>query len=298
MTDGDTSRTLTLAELGQASFGSPLGPDIWLYEGQMTADINQFYPVRFDALLVVMVHSGVATMQVDVGKYRLEPNSMGFLRPGSYLTGFEAEGEEPLVVTVLGCTERLEDRIATTLDDIQPLLIKGYMDPVMKLKPGSTQALTPYIDLLKVVAANSTDNGNLSRKAACIFKAAIYEIIDRRVTDSSSNLSGRNREITAHFLYLLGRNFRLHRDVEFYASQMSITPKHLSAVLKAVYGTTASDWIEDYVVREAKILLCQTSLSIKEISLRLNFTSQAFFGKYFRNATGIPPTEFRRQHKS
>lgn len=297
MSDSQLSRIITFADLSKSAFGTPLGPDLWLYEGMVGENMNQFYPVRFDALLVMLVHSGRACMGVDVRKYHLEPNTLGVLRPGCYLTSFEIEGDGPLTATVLGCTEKVEDRIAPTLDDIMPLLLKSHIDPVMKLKDGGVEALKPYIDLLKTVAGNSADNTLLAKKAACLFKAAIYEVMDKRVTDPEHSFSGRNREISAHFLFLLGQHFRHHRDLEFYASKMSITPKHLSTVLKAEYGLTAGKWIEDYVVREAKILLTQTSMQIKDVATRLNFSSQAFFGKYFRNATGISPSEFRSQNK-
>ncbi|MGM9864416.1 MAG: helix-turn-helix domain-containing protein, partial [Lepagella sp.] len=66
------------------------------------------------------------------------------------------------------------------------------------------------------------------------------------------------------------------------------------AVLKRAFGRTASDYREMYVVREAKIMLTSTSLRIKEIATRLSFSSQAFFGKYFRHATGVSPSEYRR----
>lgn len=65
-------------------------------------------------------------------------------------------------------------------------------------------------------------------------------------------------------------------------------------MLKATSGKTAGDWIELYVVREAKILLSNSSLRIKEIASRLHFSSQAFFGKYFRNITGMSPSDYRR----
>lgn len=47
------------------------------------------------------------------------------------------------------------------------------------------------------------------------------------------------------------------------------------------------------MIMEAKQLLLNTDLTVQQISLELNFSSQSFFGKYFRNATGVSPKKYR-----
>ena len=74
-----------------------------------------------------------------------------------------------------------------------------------------------------------------------------------------------------------------------------MTPKYLSLLVKNVSNRTAGEWIDNYVVLEAKALLSSSTLSIQEISDRLNFTNQSFFGKYFKQHVGISPTEYRKK---
>lgn len=59
---------------------------------------------------------------------------------------------------------------------------------------------------------------------------------------------------------------------------------------------TAGEWIENYVTMEAKMLLKTTDLTIQQISAQLNFANQSFFGKYFKNQTGMSPTDYRREN--
>ncbi|MFR3101268.1 MAG: helix-turn-helix domain-containing protein, partial [Parabacteroides distasonis] len=66
-------------------------------------------------------------------------------------------------------------------------------------------------------------------------------------------------------------------------------------LVKNVSNRTAGEWIDNYVVLEAKALLSSSTLSIQEISDRLNFTNQSFFGKYFKQHVGISPTEYRKK---
>ena len=79
----------------------------------------------------------------------------------------------------------------------------------------------------------------------------------------------------------------------FYAKELEITTKHLGRTIKAQTGFTASEWLDRLVVLEAKVLLKSTSMTIQQIAEELNFSSQSFFGKYFKNLVGISPKEFR-----
>ena len=103
----------------------------------------------------------------------------------------------------------------------------------------------------------------------------------------------RKEDVFYRFLLLVEANFQMERSVNFYADSLNITPKHLSAVAKETSGHTAGEWIDSYVVMEAKMLLNNSELSIQEISTRLNFANQSFFGKYFKHHTGMSPRAYR-----
>ena len=55
-----------------------------------------------------------------------------------------------------------------------------------------------------------------------------------------------------------------------------------------------TDWIDDYVTLEIKLMLKNTTKSIKEIAQELNFSSQSFLGKYFKDRVGVSPKEYRK----
>ena len=57
----------------------------------------------------------------------------------------------------------------------------------------------------------------------------------------------------------------------------------------------ASKIIDEAIIRKAKELLKLPDISILEVSERLNFVSQSFFGKYFKRRLGISPKEYRRE---
>lgn len=91
----------------------------------------------------------------------------------------------------------------------------------------------------------------------------------------------------------LTKHYMQERSVGFYAGQLHLTPKYLTTIIRKTSGRTAAEWIDDYVVLEAKNLLKYSTMSIQEIAYCLNFPNQSFFGKYFRNHTGMPPSAYR-----
>ena len=104
-------------------------------------------------------------------------------------------------------------------------------------------------------------------------------------------------KLSKNFIVLVDRYHRQKRFLDFYAERLGVSSKHLSRTAKRYTGIASVDWIEHYTISDAKILLRTTNLSIKEIAERLNFSSQSFFGKYFKKYEGISPKDFRRRYR-
>jgi AraC-like DNA-binding protein len=85
--------------------------------------------------------------------------------------------------------------------------------------------------------------------------------------------------------------------VSNYAKKLCITAKHLSAVVKNVSGQSPTDIINSYVILDAKISLTTTDMTIQEISARLHFPNQSFFGRYFKQHTGLSPRQYRKNQQ-
>ena len=74
---------------------------------------------------------------------------------------------------------------------------------------------------------------------------------------------------------------------------MALTPKYMSLMVRNFSGRNALEWLNEYVVLEAKLMLNYTNMTIQEISYRLNFPTQSSFGKYFKQQVGISPKQYR-----
>ena len=112
--------------------------------------------------------------------------------------------------------------------------------------------------------------------------------------DSASvSQSSRTKVIFDRFMRLVMEYHTQHRSVGFYAERLCLTPKYLSKIIKSASGRSAPEWIDSYVILEAKNLLKYSTTPIKEIVFKLNFPNQSVFYKFFKAHTGMTPTEYR-----
>ena len=81
--------------------------------------------------------------------------------------------------------------------------------------------------------------------------------------------------------------------VGYYADKMCVTPKYLSKIVKEASGRSVPEWLSELLILDAKNMLRHTNMTIKEISACLNFPSQSFFFRFFKNHTGQTPTQYR-----
>ena len=68
---------------------------------------------------------------------------------------------------------------------------------------------------------------------------------------------------------------------------------YLSSIIRDVSGELAGNWIDNYVIIEAKALLISSNLTIQEICYKLNFSTPSSFTRFFKRITGMSPRKFR-----
>lgn len=230
----------------------------------------------------------------------------------SVIYGFEAPC---LVVFVPGQIFQLVDRTETPVRSRAMLLSESFMNefygesfrmneifapllvnPVIALDDNSSIYLETYVKscILGISNVSNTRRYDVIRHLTiALFYGALIGICSKN--KSSGN---RSSEICSEFMALLKIHFSEEHKLEFYASQLCITPRYLSICVKAVTGNTPGYWIDFYVLSESKRLLRVTDHTIDRISENLGFVSQSVFGKFFKRLVGVSPTEYRNANPS
>jgi AraC family transcriptional activator of pobA len=100
--------------------------------------------------------------------------------------------------------------------------------------------------------------------------------------------------LTTKFKEFIYAHIKLQHQVNYYASMLNVTPNHLNKSVKSVTGKSATKWIEESILLEAKYLLYQTNLSINEIAMQVGHYDQSYFSRIFKKNEGVTPIQYRK----
>lgn len=160
-----------------------------------------------------------------------------------------------------------------TITDVYRLMKKAMTHPDTEYKE---RVLGSYLDVFYL-----TINESIIKKRSDLTGTSKYRNADRQT------------EIYHTFIHLVKNQFKQHRGVEYYADAICLSAGHLSRIVKNKSGKTASEWIKEYVILEAKALLKSSSDAVYQISDTLNFPNTSFFCKFFKEKTGMTPNQYR-----
>ena len=91
-------------------------------------------------------------------------------------------------------------------------------------------------------------------------------------------------------------SFRQHRDLEWYAQKLFVTPHYLSEICRRASGRSASYFINLFTVQEISALLIRKELPIQQIAEDFSFCSASYFTRYVVRHLGMTPLVFRNTH--
>ena len=162
--------------------------------------------------------------------------------------------------------------------------------------PVVTNIINGMFALLKVYFDQS-ECTCISQLVLCQLKAffiGFHEYLQRNPQYRPDEVkSYRVRELFNHFMMLLEKDYKISRDVNYYAEQMNISSKYLTNIVNQITGHTPKTIIDQYVILQLKMHLKRTTQSIKEMAWEFHFADVSFFCRYFKKHTGLTPQQIR-----
>lgn len=250
-------------------------------------------PHKFDFFMVVNHFSGTCRFTIDMVEYNLtEAGNTIHLAPGQIFS--LEEKSEDFDANIIVMSRRFIDSIMIYLNGSIPFRIDAKRNPIVHYSDVERPMIGILVNGLRKII---TDKENPFRLQVTqhMMMAIFYSSERPRELREGGDVLRTNADVLSkQFMELVRENFRKERQLKFYSDAMCITPRYLSRVVKECTGSSAADWIERYVILEARALLKSTNMTIQQISDELNFPSQTFFGKYFKRRVGMSPKEYRR----
>lgn len=284
---------LTIGSLKAAYKGCYLNDDLVLVDELAKIPFPNA-PRRTRCIILGLCLKGKAQYSVDTIDHTVMPNDVILINEGLVLDNYMLSPDFSGIGMLMSYDFFHE--IIQGIHELSALFLFSRTHPVFTLNSVEVKNIDFYFRALKY-KVNEKDHHFRTDVVRSIMMTMIYDISNAiyRLQQINDKRQTRAEAIFASFIKLVEENFRQERRVSWYGEQLCITPKYLSETVKQVSRRTPNEWIDNFVTLEVRVLLKNSSMSIKEIAQHLNFPNQSFLGKYFKEHVGMSPSEYRKK---
>lgn len=255
---------------------------------------HALFPVKCESFFTVTLLSGCIRMMVNMHEVELHAGQILVMMPGCIFMGREISEDVRFCGLMIDkeYTEQMRKNVGINLD-----LTHRYYNYMVHNIPSAV--LDNHLKMYDMICRELNREDYIYKKEVIQRYCEIWVLKNISLNDNFDEKPelnkplNRKEEIFHDFLTLLEKYYTHERSISFYADRMCLTPKYLSTIIKEVSGKHGMQWIDEYVSLEAKALLRNSNLSVKQVSDQLNFPSQSMFGRFFKKMTGYSPKQYK-----
>lgn len=247
-------------------------------------------PFKVEFALCVLIKSGSMQIMHNLMEYTISPSDVFVVMPGDFARCLSVSPDCRLALLAFSDSYYAPMSNGSQYSTLYSFFRKHPKNSI------DDQNFTDILYILDIMKRRVETSDKIDKKN--VVRGYIYALcqdalwLTNPIQDVESGPSSRGEEILAAFLELLEENFTTEHRISFYADKLCISAKHLSETVKSVSGRGVKEWIQEYLLLEAKALLQSRRYSIQEISWKLNFANQSFFGTWFKKAAGMSPRQY------
>lgn len=253
--------------------------------------------------VLFFITEGRAQLEYDGHVVQLQKNDLFLYMVHSTAANFMASSDFNCRQIWFGRAELFNIDIYKQISVADMSNLKLY--PVVHLKGDDIKLCDTYFQLLRDRMKFSTSvlTPDIVRM---LFGTIVLEILSimrrnseqvaEEVQHEDINSSLHKKRIVDGFMRLVEESDGRIRRVDEFASQLNVTPKYLSTILKEVMNRRPSTYIQLYTLKAIERRLRFTEMTMQEIAIDLNFPNPSFFGKYCKEHLGMTPLEYRMKY--
>lgn len=165
--------------------------------------------------------------------------------------------------------------------------------PNFQLNEEQYHKIITILNTLRIIV--NTQHPKRHDMLANLLDILFYTLTRYRGEENKKEDETRCKHIFDSFYDLLIKNYQSQHKIDWYAQQLCLTPKYLSAIIRQVTGKSAAKWIDEVLILHAKRLLyTRRDLTVQQVAYELGFKENATFCRFFKDQTGLRPSEYRK----
>jgi AraC family transcriptional activator of pobA len=283
---------LSLSKFADLYADKLVGPDFFITDEKKLLSLSE-YPYRSDGYIIGICTRGTAQVEVNLQVYEAKADAMLLATPFHVLRIYQSSPDFLCRFIVFSKAFLIENNVNSHfLESFS--YFKNASLPVIYQDHEDAKMLLEIFVLLeqKLDRLGHPYRMEISRSMLITLLYEVGSIYEKQHVMVKGK-QNRKQELNVLFQELVFHHYKEHRNVQYYADALFVSPKHLTETIKDVTGRTAGEWIDDAVVLEAKVLLRNQEVSVAQIAADIHFPDQSSFGKYFKKQTGFSPSEYR-----
>ncbi|MBB5643878.1 helix-turn-helix domain-containing protein [Pedobacter cryoconitis] len=247
----------------------------------------------------VFVKNGSGKYTTDEQLFEIKPGTVYFTNPGHFKSFEWRTLEEVYLITL--SESFLKENVHADIFDEFPFLLAETVPPRV-LGPA---VFAEFEQLYQQInTAYFSDSVYKNRMIGSLFVVLLLKVKEYFWKDYNPIYEGnRSSQIVKDFKKTLEKHYRqlaagevqLLFRVQDYADAQHLHPNYLNNVIKSKTGKAVGAWISEKTIAEAKAMLQNSAISIKEVAYRLGFSEATNFSNYFKKHTDLSPVLYRKQ---
>ena len=251
-------------------------------------------PYRLDYMLISMVEQGNIHGKADLLSFQATAPSLVFLFPNELIEYQEASDD--LLIKVIVMSKTYSKSLQTNESFSAFFRLKD--NPIVELNQNELDIVKSFYHLLATI--NDSENDGKHRAIEQLFLTFFHLVSNMEGYKKAINVEKTMYEkVFERFHAEIVAHYKDSREVKYYADKLCMAPKYMAKIIKGISGKPATQWINEYVILEAKsLLLSNYDKTLLEISEELGFPNQSFFTQFFKKQTGMTPSKFKEKKGS
>lgn len=252
-------------------------------------------PHKHNSYLCILFTKGIGTHEIDFNTYLIKSGNLFVISPGKTHHWELSDDIDGFIFTH---TKNFYD-LYYSHNSISnfPFFQSVQNSPLIELEENQVNEIVSLFDLMLY----EYQNKDLLKHQVLVSYSDIMYVKLSRIY-----LKDETEQIVNHSLYsqkfnelekLIEEHFIHEKSPSKYASMMNITPKHLNRITQSIAGKTTSEVILDRILLEAKRVMLHTSKSFSEIAIGLGYEDYAYFSRFFKQKTGLTPSQFLKTYQ-
>ncbi|GAB3927065.1 helix-turn-helix domain-containing protein [Mucilaginibacter myungsuensis] len=283
---------LSLSKFADLYADNFVSTDFFVADEKQLLSLSEF-PYRSDGYIIGICTRGTAEVEVNLQVYEARPDAMLLATPFHVLRIYNASPD--FLCRFLVFSKAFLSETSVNSHFLETFsYFKSTSIPVIYPNNADARMILDVYQLIKqkIDRQEHPYRMEISRSILATLLYELQAVYEKQHVIIRGKQS-RKQELNLNFQDLVFQHYKEHRNVQYYADALFVSPKHLTETVKDVTGRTAGEWIDDAVILEAKVLLRNNDISIAAVADAIHFPDQSTFGKYFKKHAGLSPSDYR-----